>query len=303
MQDRVEALERLARLRETGALTEPEYQAEKRALLAGASSGGPGNRGLSRGGLFAAVGAAALATAAGTVFVMSPSRPDDSALANKAAPIAPAALQSSIRDLPTSEQLAVAFEAAFGTRGSATRRTERATLVYRPASLEWIGDSAALISEATNSAECESCRGALGVHYLTPQGQTLRVVGSWPEQLPGANWGKPPSWSIRRNFSDYPVIYVERSATGAESVCTEASFTELRPEGPVSWGKILTDYDDTAYRTDGSGIRIKGRITNIRKNSSFQVVYSGDDSSVETYVRKGDRFVRSAQDAALPTCG
>lgn len=116
------------------------------------------------------------------------------AAANQAAPVQ---AEADVRTRPRSEQLAAAFEAAFGGRSPATRRVGGETIAYRPAGLRWVGDRAVLVSTGNNAQDCHACAGWIAIHYLAPQGGGLRVTGEWLEGGGGGSWAARPNGAFR----------------------------------------------------------------------------------------------------------
>ena len=48
--------------------------------------------------------------------------------------------------------------------------------------------------------------------------------------------------------------------------------------------------------------RLSAGIDGVQKHRSFKVVYKGDDSFTETYVRRGSKFVPTAKETRMPVC-
>jgi hypothetical protein len=119
------------------------------------------------------------------------------------------------------------------------------------------------------------------------------VTGRWPKAVEGWDWGDPPStWELTDRFTTYPAIY----ATGdfmAQGIITQgATITELHPNGPVTSDLIGISYDDEGNRPEsGWTCVVKGRIANIRKDRSFDVLVTGSARAVDHYVKRRGRFV------------
>jgi hypothetical protein len=208
-------------------------------------------------------------------------------------PIAP-----SIRTRPQAEQLAAAFRAAFGRDGRAAATVEGSQLTFRPGRILWVGDRAILISPGKNRSDCHACAGALAIHYLRPFRDAFEVVGAWPGAVRGWGWGEPPTdWSISNRFASNPVLVAEGGFMGQGIVCSSATLTELSPEGPIESAIIRTGYSNGGAITDerlAEGERaeeLDGEITNIQRDRSFDVRFTGTARFTERYVRRGNRFV------------
>jgi hypothetical protein len=73
-----------------------------------------------------------------------------------------------------------------------------------------------------------------------------------------------------------------------------ATLTELTPKGPVTSDLIGLSYDDSGSIADDDGraaCNVKGVITNIKKDTSFDVRASGSVSALDRYVKRNGRFV------------
>ncbi|MDB5692020.1 MAG: hypothetical protein JWO81_1083 [Alphaproteobacteria bacterium] len=327
MSTRYDELERLQRLRESGALTEEEFQVEKRRLLGHDFEPGLARRrtdtveiiddetAVSRTPLYLVLGAIGLVVAIAIGLLVgravgggraapeaNVALPENVASAdeNLIAPAPPA----DVRMLPLPEQLSRAFAAAFGATGTAQLQIAGRTLVYHPGRLFWIGDKAVLISPATGAGDCRDCAGTVAVHYLTPDGDKFQVAGSWPEAISGARWNTPPHWRMTNAFTTLPAIWEEGRDRGQDCIAGSAILTELTAAGPVPSGPIRT------YYKSSGGLKalvlgdteITGHATNISKDVSFDVVYSGDKELTETWVKQGDRFVPQGGESKVPSC-
>jgi hypothetical protein len=323
MSERYDALERLQRLRESGALTDEEFQAEKRRLL-GYDNGpavervteveaGDGKR--SRTWLYVLLGAGGLAIAIvvgllvgrtansghdeGIVNLPAPAEaPADTNLLNAAPPQA-----QDIRTLPKAEQLARAFAIAFGgAHGQATVKADQWNVVYKPKDLFWIGDRAVLISAGPSTEDCHACAGALAVHYLKAAGETFEVTGAWPNVVSGSGWGAAPEWKLTKAFTSFPAIYEEGGFTAQGCTSSGAFLVELAPSGPIQSGLVRLGFDDSGGLGDRPAMAITGKITNVKKDISFDVAYTGGQQFVETWIKRAGKFVPAAGETKMPQC-
>ena len=213
-------------------------------------------------------------------------------------------LQNSTRDvrsLPPAERLRLAFATVFGKAASATRTIDGETLTYTPAALEWIGDKAALLSFGKNAQDCHVCFGTISIHYLTLKGDRFAVGGAWPTAIRGIAWGQATGGlSVNRNFSTHPVVASQFGDMNQGCAHGGVSLTELRPEGPTHWADVLTSHTNPVGEDQAT--EVEGVISDIQKDRSFKVVYKGDDSFTETYVRRGSKFVLTAKETRTPVC-
>ena len=311
MADHVEKLERLQRLRESGAITDAEFEREKAALLTPPAGEAAATSGQSRMWLAAAAVAIVLAAILAIFFLRRESGAEGNEsrsanLAEAAAPnanrVAPAPPEPAIRSRPQAEQLATAFRAAFGSDRRATRAVEGDTVTYTPGGLRWIGQRAVLVSPGRNGQDCHACSGRLAVHYLEADGAGLRVTGEWLDGGAGAGWGAPPDWAFSTRLTDEPSLESSSGDMGQGVSCGFVSYYELGPRGPHEVARIQTSYGDggTIMVADGQPeTSLEGNIRNVVKGRSFDVVYTGTDRFTEHYVRRGDRYVLSSGKSRL----
>jgi hypothetical protein len=315
MSSRYEELERLQRLRESGALSDEEFQIEKRRLLGhGESEARPfpqvseqevvvEEERPSRTPILLIAGGLALIVAivAGLFLgrMVGGGGSDNGAVANVTAPednfadanMIEAPQQADVRTLPPPAQLAKAFEAAFGRPAPATlalppgAEDGAETVAYTPGRLVETSYGPVLISEGKVPDAAHVNAGRLAVHYLRPEGDHFAVVRAFPAAVAAGSFGQVGKWSVSPRFSDFPVIATQGGGMWQGYACSNLILTELRPDGPVELVAIPLTYDDTGAKTDDSGVAIQGKLINIVRNQSFDVVYSGARAFSEHYVR------------------
>jgi putative oligomerization/nucleic acid binding protein len=305
---RYEELERLQRLRESGALSDEEFDAEKRRLLADDPQ--PEPRARDRTFVYIALGLAAVALAiiAG-VWLARDSEADNMAVtANVAAGNAaaaeppPAIPEPAGPDVKSAAFMAEAFRAATGSAVPIRRRIDGEMHITKPLRVVELPFGPALITSTEIVDGCHACTGALGIYYLKIEGDEVSASGKWPEAIKGWGWGAPPTdWSISDKFAAYPVIVAEGGFMGQGISCGGATLTELRPEGPVESEIVRTSFsNEGAVGDDGTAYgepprSLKGKIAGIVRNKSFEVRVTGTDSFTERYVRRGGKFVPQAE--------
>jgi hypothetical protein len=326
MSSRYDELERLQRLRESGALNDEEFQAEKRRIL-GHGAVGPDERvpepvegpehAPSRLPLYLILGGAALlvAVAAGLwlgnlvgpggsgeegnfVLPQENVASDENLIATAPAP--------DVTALPADEQLARAFEAAFGSRGSAALQPEGRQgeeVRYAPGRLFKAPFGPVLISQGEVVDAPHVSAGRIAVHYLRPAGDRFEVAKAFPEAVVIGSFGKLSRWSVDPRFSDWPVIAAEGGGTWQGCTLSSLKLVELRPAGPVELATVLLSYDDVGANEDETvGQDFHGKIINIVRNQSFDVVYSGSRAFSEHYVRSGSGYAVAGGKSQIETC-
>jgi hypothetical protein len=329
MTDRINALERLQRLREAGALSEEEFQQEKAALLGrgDAPQPGPPTAAIAENGaadaaseiyappgrrsppLWMLAGGAALLLivvvgamlllrggdrpAAFDVGSVPPANEVVEAPANVAAP---APEPAGIRARPEAEQLAAAFRAAF--RGQPVRDGEDGEFTYRPGRLLWVGDRAVLISNGTNAEECHVCPGVVAVHHLLPEGDGFRVDGEWL-RVATDDYGRPPEWRVTNELTGRPALRVDNGGGNQGIFCNFSTWYDLAGGRPAELARVQTGYTNEG---EEGGFELNGRIANLRPGRSFDVVYTGYESFTESYRWRGDRYEKEGGETRVPQC-
>lgn len=305
MAGRYEELERLQRLRESGALTDAEFDAEKGRLLA-ADGPQPAPPARDRTYLYIAIGLA-LVTAAiiAGVWLGRDSGADNVTVeenlgaANNVAAEENAVVPEPVKvDIKSAAFLAEAFRAATGSDAPIRRRIDGEMHVTRALRVVDLPFGPALITSTEIVEGCHACTGALGIYYLKIEGDKVGVVGKWPEAVKGWGWGAPPTdWSISDKFASYPVIVAEGSYMGQGISCGGATLTELRPEGPVESEIIRTSFsNEGAVGDDGTAYgepprSLEGKFADIVREKSFEIRVTGTEGFTERYVRRGGKFV------------
>ena len=322
MSSRYEELERLQRLRESGALTDDEFQVEKRRLLGHETiasaedtvvAEGPAG---SRRRLWIILGLAALTLAviAGLYFgrtlggddgIIDLPMPTENEAAE--ANLVEAKALPDVRALAPEEQLARAFEAAFGSRGEAVLSVPGdgadEDVRFAPGRLIWPAFGPVLISEGNVQDPAHASAGKVAIHYLRPAGDRFEVARAFPAAVATGSNGQVASWSLNPRFSNWPVIAAEGGGTWQGYTCSWLTLTELRPDGPARVGQVPLVYDDRGAKEDGTGRAIEGKILNINKNQSFDVVYSGSRAFSEHYVRgPAGSAVAGSGKSTMETC-
>ena len=326
MSSRYDELERLQRLRESGALTDEEFQAEKRRLLGHQSvapeevvqapegESEPGRH--SRRPIWIALALVALvaAVAAGLWFgrmsggrdeIVDLPMPEENA-ATEANVVGETVALPDAQKLPPDEQLARAFEAAFGSRGEAVATVPGdgadEEVRFAPGRLVWLPFGPVLISEGKVQDPAHASAGRIAVHYLRPAGDRFEVVRAFPGAVATGSSGQVARWNLNPRFSNWPVVAAQGGGTWQGYTCSSLTLTELRPEGPTKVAEVPLVYDDTGAKGDGEGRAIEGKILNIVKNQSFDVVYSGARAFSEHYVRGPSGYAVAGGKSTMETC-
>ena len=194
--------------------------------------------------------------------------------------------------VPKPEELADAFEAATGRRAEFRAFEDGYAVKTRPMKILVLPFGRVLLTEV-QIEYCHACAGAIGIYYLEEEAGGVWVERGWPRAVKGWGLGNPPAqWHLTDKFTAYPAIYAWGGFMSLGVSTGGVTITELRPDGPVISDHIATYYeDDGDPQTGRSGCNAKGRIANIRKDRSFDVVVTGSVRAVDRYVKRNGRFV------------
>jgi hypothetical protein len=286
----IERLGRLHELRSSGALSDEEFEAQKRALLKEkASTWWPLIAGV---GLVTLGGAVALGlwSSAETSPQLTPIRRSIPVTPNpEPSPTPPVTARSA------AERLADAFQAATGHRAQFTRTVGGEAVTTTPIRLVELPFGPALLTRREIKDGCHACTGAIGVYYLRENGNVTTISSSYPNAVEGWGWGAAPTeWQLTTRFTATPAIYAEGGYTGQGITMSSATITELTAKGPVTSDVIGTGFTNAGAITDDDPRQVcdvDGKIANIVKDRSFDVAVSGSISGRDRYIKREGRFV------------
>jgi len=286
----IERLEKLNELRSNGALTDDEFEAEKRKLL----RDGGGTR-----WPYVAGGAVVLACGAGAVAIWmgsnSAPQPAPAAIAVRTASTPPPAPPATPMPRSPAVRLTDAFTAATGHSRPFVQTVKDETFTVSPIRIVELPFGPALIVKREIKDGCHACSGYLGVYYLREDGAQTVVTGSYPEAVSGWGWGAAPAdWQLTTRFTSTPAIYASGGYMGQGVVMSSSTITELRPDGPRTSDVIGTGYNDEGAIDEESGrtaCNVEGEIGNIVKDRSFEVSASGSVVAHDRYIMRNGKFV------------
>ncbi|MCJ8159623.1 hypothetical protein [Sphingomonas sp. LaA6.9] len=205
------------------------------------------------------------------------------------------------RTMPEKELLQLAFRTAFKD-GATTLTLGDTRYAFRPEGISWVGGRAVLISGGQGE-DCHGCAGTLAVHYLEPRGDTLQLVGAWPQTATGTSFGQPPEWTLRTDLASNPVLETQGGGTFQGYTCNAAELVELRPDAPVTVAEgVQLDYSDAGAVAGGRAQNIRGKIIPGTKDQSFVVAYNGSSTARVTYQRHGQTYEKAEGSTELPAC-
>jgi hypothetical protein len=317
--DHLDAIERLHRLKESGALSEEEFAAQKAQLLAAAApapepvaaepdwSAAPA-QGLNK-GLLAGIAAAVVILGGGAWYGLSgsgePSSEPSAAASDAAAAVATSTVPA-LASLPEGEQLRLASLAALGFTGSRTRKEGTQAVITKAERLVQLPFGVALLTTTARPDACHACAGFVGVYYLKDEGGQFKVTGKWPEAVSGWGWGNVPEWRLSNDYTVNPAVVASGTDGNQGYFCGGTSITELTVKGPVTSFIATSATNEGAVDPDsgadmgGNPLKtLEGKIVGVQKGKSLQVKVTGTDSFTESYAMKGGKFVLTSGETKL----
>jgi len=299
MSDHLERLERLAKLRADGALTEQEYAAQKAAVL---SAGAPRGEAQIVGqdprpsktwlwlGVAILVGVAILAAGYRLLVKRSPTTapPAASSPATSAA-TAPSKAAAEPPDLTKEE----AFRIVYPTGKAVAKFDDESIHVrFSPIALVRLDASTlVLISGGQNlDQDCHGCTGFFSIAYLgAAPGWTVEGVPYVGIGQTGG-FGSPPEIAIIRSLSSEPLVFVRSGQSGQGSTETWGQLVRLGPT--IHDVSIALDRFDVSYDNDGGSAdcSIEGKIVPGKRGQSFTIRYTGTFSGDVAYTSSGGSY-------------
>ena len=209
--------------------------------------------------------------------------------------------------LAADDQLAAAFQAAFGKGGSVVLKKQgemKESVRYTPGDLVNVPFGPVLLSPGEVVSPAHASSGKLAAIYLTRTGKGYTVAKKFVPAAETGSFGKIGEWSVSRSFGELPVVSVEGGGTWQGCTVSVTTLLELTPEGPKELASVPMTYDNAGAVTDGKRpTQISGRIEKITPGKSFDVVYFGSKDFTERYVRKGDKYeLASGGQTRMQTC-
>lgn len=198
------------------------------------------------------------------------------------------------RGLPAAQQLALAFDAAFGPRARTVGVGVLNGYRYYGGQVVWTDFGPILVTNGAAEAATPATAGTLGIFYLreTANG-AFAEVRRWHAAIRGSPLGNPPRWIVRHDVTSKPVIETNAFGTWQGYACGTTTLTALTADGPTPLVTFATAYDSTGARGP-SGERYRGEIMNVVRGRSFDVRYAGTQTLISRFVRQGTVYVLDA---------
>ena len=177
------------------------------------------------------------------------------------------------------DQLRAAAVDAFGTSAPVTQTRDGKEVVVKAEQVVWTRLGPVLIASVTMKQGCEDCTGGLDIYYFEDSSEGLLLRRKFPDAIEGSSAGKPPiRWSLDDRFLGGPVLRTVAEGAWQGCTTTAVSLTELTPDGPVARGSAPIGWSDASG--DDKAV---GRIANIVRGKSFDIVYSGTRAFTDHY--------------------
>ncbi|WP_395636950.1 J domain-containing protein [Sphingorhabdus sp.] len=223
----------------------------------------------------------------------------EASVLSDAAEIAPPPAATKIEALDGATKLKLAFEAA--TRNTAPYISKDGSSGSRfrisPLKLLKTDFGYALITGGDPLEDFHSAVGYIKVYYLDAT-DVFELKSSSGEIFGGFGYGELPEWKISYAFSSNPAVLVDGGYFGMGCGVSSQSIVVLTPGGPVETDVLLSGSNDGF----GGPYGYEGKITNIVKNSGFDVQVTGTRSFSEHYSYKNGKFKLTTGASQIPSC-
>ena len=204
------------------------------------------------------------------------------ALVSLALTTAASAQPAESSQMAPADQLRAAAVDAFGTSAPVTQTRDGKEVVVKAEQGVWTRFGPVLIASVTMKQDCDDCTGGLDIYYFGDSSEGLLLRRRFPDAIVGSSSGKPPlRWSLDDRFLDGPVVHTIAEGVWQGCTTTAVSLTELTPDGPVARGSAPIGWAEASGAGDGD--KAVGRIANIVRGKSFDIVYSGTRSFTDHY--------------------
>lgn len=163
-------------------------------------------------------------------------------------------------------------------------------VVELPHQLLALPDHLLLITKNDAVMECHACNGWLNFYFVLQEGDGYTLVAKKEKAVLGAGWGKSPEdYRISQDFLSEPLLYFEGGGGGQGYFYNWASLYRL-DHAATQIANIKLGYSNSGAVGSENGVDIEGVIANIKKDSSFSVIYSGSENFTETYYWRDGKF-------------
>lgn len=232
---------------------------------------------------------------------------------NAAAPVEPSREPTGLRALPKEAQLARASQAAFGDPTGARIGVDTGSdygeggsfeemVAYTPRDIVWASFGPILLSEGSVVDAAHVSAGKIAAHYLREDGESFALVKAYPKAVVTGSFGEVGRWNVSDAFLPQPVVYAEGGGTWQGYSCAWGSLTALTPDGPVEVARFPLAYSNEGAVGPEEARSTTGKIGNVVKGQSFNVVYSGAQAITEHYVLKDGKFVLQGGESKVESC-
>lgn len=200
-------------------------------------------------------------------------------------------------------ELAAAQAAAWGRAGSTTYRIDNENVSYAGGRLLRTRFGPVLVAEGRVKNFGHPSPGRIGAFYLKRGPGGFARGRAFPSAVTGGSMGGIGEWSVSDAFAAHPVIYTEGGMSNMGSTCSYVTLTELTPAGPIKIAGFQS-YGSYAGGVGGRAHETKGRIANIVRGRSFDVVFTGAGArpARDRYVRVGNAYRLAGGKPTLDSC-
>lgn len=188
-----------------------------------------------------------------------------------------------------------AFAIAFGIPEGASFANVKG-YKFTPQKLLDVGTQKVLVSIGAMEDGAHVYGGRVAVDYFANGANGYEFNPAKHYELETGSWGNLSEWGINTKLLNNPTIAVEGGGTFQGVTCAKTSIIELSAKGAKEVFSEITMYDNSGFKVDEDSESLEGKITNIVKGKSFDVVYKGTKDFTINFQYDGNKFVPTGGD-------
>lgn len=193
-----------------------------------------------------------------------------------------------------------AFKIAFGLQ-TPTQNTVVNDMKYSVGKLVDVAGEKVLISIGSGDLP-HANGGIVRIDYFLPNNGSFEYMPKLNKAIESGSWGQIGDWGVNYKLAENPVVFIEGGGTWQGTTCFFTTLVELTPNGANEVFNALTSYSNEGAVETG-GDNIEGKISNIQKGKSFDVIYTGTKNVTVHYEKRGVKYDTSTDvDAVVGGC-
>ena len=180
-----------------------------------------------------------------------------------------------------------AFKMAFGLN-TPSQNTMLNDMKYSVGKLVDVGDEKVLVSIGSGDLP-HANGGIVRMDYFKPNNDVFEYQPKLNKTVESGSFGQIGDWGVNYKLGTNPVVFIEGGGTWQGTTCSFTTLVELTPNGANEVFNALTSFSNDGAVESG-GDNLEGKITNIQKGKSFDVVYTGTKNITVHYEKHGGKY-------------